>query len=704
MKKLVVFGNLLFFTLVLRAQSDYFLFIQSENNQPYYVQTGGKTLSSSAIGHLIISGLRDSAYDLNIGFPKNQFPEQVFQVRINKRDAGYQLKNMGSEGWALFNMQTLQLIKAQPVESKKQTVSYGDIKKTDHFSTLMAGLVNDSAVLYTSIAKAEPPKESSKTSLPDTPLTNTDVVKRQDLQKKDSPVTKTELVKPDEAVPVKDSVEINAVTKQQETLKKDTVVIQPAIAGKQEVLKNDTVAIKTEISKKDEPLKKDTGMVKTEVTMPKEVVKKDTPINRPVVAPTVQAAIENEKTPDSLAAIQTKPAEITSKELKPLIVWFSETKTSAGTELVFFDMSSADKIDTIKILIVNEETAPKELNGKEGEKNINGDKAEDQKTGAGKLIGKLFGKKDKSKPAGNNEDDKAEPSKKTSTIKVTTVERKKVDSSLASNNDGKKKEDLSIRETGTIKNDEKKKEGQKNGVEKFIGKIFGRKNNAASTKSDTAGAGPGKTMSTVKVTTVESQKTKEPAVTQNKEPKSKEQEGVKETESIQANSKQEENQKTGAGKFIGKIFGKKNSQEQIAKDTARKVEASPKLSSVKVTTVDSGNQSVSVPKAEKTKPVLTNSDCRTFATDSDVDKLRVRMIGEKDADGQVTEARKYFKTKCFSTKQIRALSELFRTDEGKYKLFDAAYPYVSDAFNFKDLAALLAEEYYINRFKAMVRM
>ena len=47
MKKLLILGNFLLLTLVLRAQHDYFLFIQSENNQPYYVQKG-KTLSSSA--------------------------------------------------------------------------------------------------------------------------------------------------------------------------------------------------------------------------------------------------------------------------------------------------------------------------------------------------------------------------------------------------------------------------------------------------------------------------------------------------------------------------------------------------------------------------------------------------------------------------------------------------------------------------------
>src|SRR5688572_27832623 len=99
MKKLLIFGNFVLLTVLMQAQTDYFLFIQSENNQTFYVQSDGKTLSSSSVGHLIIPALRDSIYTLNIGFPKNQFPEQVFQLRVNKRDAGYQLKNLGAEGW-----------------------------------------------------------------------------------------------------------------------------------------------------------------------------------------------------------------------------------------------------------------------------------------------------------------------------------------------------------------------------------------------------------------------------------------------------------------------------------------------------------------------------------------------------------------------------------------------------------------------------
>ena len=88
MKKLFVLGVFLVFAVALCAQNNYFIFIQSENNQPYYVHTGGKTLSSSSIGHLIIPGLRDSIYSVSIGFPKSQFGEQSFDVPVNKKDGG----------------------------------------------------------------------------------------------------------------------------------------------------------------------------------------------------------------------------------------------------------------------------------------------------------------------------------------------------------------------------------------------------------------------------------------------------------------------------------------------------------------------------------------------------------------------------------------------------------------------------------------
>ena len=60
----------------------------------------------------------------------------------------------------------------------------------------------------------------------------------------------------------------------------------------------------------------------------------------------------------------------------------------------------------------------------------------------------------------------------------------------------------------------------------------------------------------------------------------------------------------------------------------------------------------------------------------------------------ISEAKKYFKVKCFTSAQIKNLSTLFLNDEGKYKFFDAAYKYVSDAENFKFATIRVEREYY----------
>ena len=79
------------------------------------------------------------------------------------------------------------------------------------------------------------------------------------------------------------------------------------------------------------------------------------------------------------------------------------------------------------------------------------------------------------------------------------------------------------------------------------------------------------------------------------------------------------------------------------------------------------------------------------------------MLAVDSDDDKLVVARKLFRIKCFTTKQVKALSEVFPTDEGRYKLFDTAYPFVSDYGNFPQLAGLLTGQYYINRFKAMLR-
>jgi hypothetical protein len=107
---------------------------------------------------------------------------------------------------------------------------------------------------------------------------------------------------------------------------------------------------------------------------------------------------------------------------------------------------------------------------------------------------------------------------------------------------------------------------------------------------------------------------------------------------------------------------------------------------------------------KSTGPRMINSDCTNFATEYDVDKLRLKMVDEVTADDRIAAAKKVFRTRCFNSRQIRALTELFLNDEGKYKFLDAAYPFVSDSSEFKKLVEVLTDDYYVKRFNAMIRL
>jgi hypothetical protein len=110
------------------------------------------------------------------------------------------------------------------------------------------------------------------------------------------------------------------------------------------------------------------------------------------------------------------------------------------------------------------------------------------------------------------------------------------------------------------------------------------------------------------------------------------------------------------------------------------------------------------PPQEPPGPVIAKkNNCPQSATDDDFYKLRKKMAGESNDDNMISEAKRVFRIKCFTVQQLKNLSSLFLSDEGKYKFFDAAYSYVSDIANFSSLQNELKEEYYINRFKAMLR-
>ena len=151
------------------TQRTYFVYLQTESEQPFYVKLNEKVISSTSSGYVILSRLRDSAYDFTLGFPGNQWPEQKFTVGVAKKDHGYLVKNFGEKGWGLFNLQTL-AIQMSGVKNEKipATSSAGEVNA---FTDLLSKAANDSTIRQKEVvAKVETkkprvPKQEEKKNL-----------------------------------------------------------------------------------------------------------------------------------------------------------------------------------------------------------------------------------------------------------------------------------------------------------------------------------------------------------------------------------------------------------------------------------------------------------------------------------------------------------------------------------------------------------
>jgi hypothetical protein len=97
----------------------YFVYIQSERSQPFYVRYDGKLIPSSDRGYIILSKMPAGTASLRIGFAKSDAPERQYLVKVTgPGDQGYLLKRDGDRGYALFNLQTFAVIR--PGEDKNQ--------------------------------------------------------------------------------------------------------------------------------------------------------------------------------------------------------------------------------------------------------------------------------------------------------------------------------------------------------------------------------------------------------------------------------------------------------------------------------------------------------------------------------------------------------------------------------------------------------
>jgi hypothetical protein len=143
-KKLVFLVSILVFALQAMAQQDHFVYLQTDNGQPFYVRMNHQILSSSSEGYIIIPNITSGVYQIKVGFPKKEHPEEAFTVSVDDNNEGFLIKHFEDKGLQLFNLETLALISGDKDTSAQIAVSTQD---NNPFTKMLANVVKDSTIL-----------------------------------------------------------------------------------------------------------------------------------------------------------------------------------------------------------------------------------------------------------------------------------------------------------------------------------------------------------------------------------------------------------------------------------------------------------------------------------------------------------------------------------------------------------------------------
>lgn len=136
-------------------------------------------------------------------------------------------------------------------------------------------------------------------------------------------------------------------------------------------------------------------------------------------------------------------------------------------------------------------------------------------------------------------------------------------------------------------------------------------------------------------------------------------------------------------------------------------EAEDSLSGIANTNAGAVSTPADSPQENTTATVpapIANSDCEQVADDDEFQKVRRKMASQHTEEGMLRLAERYFKSECFTTTQIQSLVYLFMSNENRYKFLDMGYAHASDASQYPRLEKVLTDNYYKDRFRAMVKV
>lgn len=326
MKRFILFLLITGLVLTASAQRVYFIYLQAEPAQPFFIKMDGKIHSSSSSGYLILSRLPDSTYSFSVGFPQEKWPEQPFTVKIGQRDHGFLLKQFAEKGWGLYDLRSMQIQYSAAPVVKEAAPEKPENKDVSPFTDLLSKATGDPSlrdkppaprpaekpVAEPVVARTDiPVKEEPKPEAKDTALLKSVAETAAAIKPADKPATQMPVdVKP-VAVPV-----VNTVEEVKKELA-DPVQKEPAPAPV-----TDLKTVTAEPLKKNEP----------------EPVKEVVPVAVTEPVPVKPAEVNNETVSVLRNGVVTKRAE---------------SSTTEGFGLVFLDSWEGGMADTIRLLIPN---------------------------------------------------------------------------------------------------------------------------------------------------------------------------------------------------------------------------------------------------------------------------------------------------------------------------------------------------------------
>jgi hypothetical protein len=318
MRLLLTFIAFLIISKGLHSQHYHFFYIQSDQQQPFYIKMGNEVLSSSSAGFLIIPKLKDTAFDMIVGFPKDQFPEYRFKITQVKKDRGMSLKNFGDKGWGLFDLQTLEILMGEKIiREEPKKVPVPQPITTDAFTMTLAAVIDDPGLMATELVLMEPA---------------TNAMAKNVVEVKENLPVKKVAEKPIGSVAksVPDKKETTAVTKQVPVQPKTEKVVAPIPVV--EVPVTSTAGV---INKEAEKL------VFTDSVKAIESIAEKAPISQNISPDSIKVDVKE---------VVLEPAVVVSSQVGKV----SEQLSDSVLELVFTDTDPSGKADTIKVSMLRD--------------------------------------------------------------------------------------------------------------------------------------------------------------------------------------------------------------------------------------------------------------------------------------------------------------------------------------------------------------